>query len=173
MKSTLAILVCLLIASAALAQMPKAARADLQPFIGTWDCKGTEFQSARGPEHATRTRLVNDWVLGSEWVAIDARETKTKENPNPLRVSVFLGFDKRTKKLVAAGFDKFGGYWTQEAPGWNGDTITFEGPNHVGEETMPLRDRFVKKSATEFVHTYDFEMNGEWKKLGDETCRKR
>jgi hypothetical protein len=62
-----------------------------------------------------------------------------------------------------------GGYNTGASDGWNGDAITFEGPWHLGTQTVKARDTFTK-NGTKLMHVGEMEMDGKWVKYGQETC---
>lgn len=141
-------------------------------LAGNWACKGTSFATPMGPEHPTQGTVSGGWKLGDYWLAFSYAEMSTDKNPMPYAVSGFMGYDMGQKKLSMGGVDNMGGYSTSFSEGWKGDTLTFEGPWHMGPMTMKGRDSFMKKGAEAFVHSASAEMDGKWVKLDEETCTK-
>lgn len=172
MKSKVLYLVLCLAATAAFAQKPSPELRQLDYFGGTWACKGMALASDFGPEHATSGTVVAKWTLGNYWMHVEYRETKTKANPMPYAVSVYMGWDEEVKKFVLGGVDDMGAYETEQSSGWDGDKFVLEGPAHMAGMTMKTRDVFTKVSAKELKHYSEIEMKGEWKKMDEETCRK-
>ena len=81
------------------------------------------------------------------------------------------GYDPEQKKLVGGWVDSTGAYQTQQSDGWQGDTIIFEGPFHMGS-TATGRDTFVKKGK-EMTHVFELDMKGTWTKVESDTCKKQ
>ncbi len=168
MKSRLLLVILILVATGAYAQSLK----DLDPFVGTWKCTGIAFASEMSPEHATRATVPVHWALDGKWLEIHYTESKTSKNPHPVSVIGLWGYDAEKKKLVAGWVDSMGGYSTEESSGWEGDKMTFTGPNHVGTMTVPARDVFERK-GNQLTHTGEMqEKSGAWKKVAEETCKK-
>jgi len=173
MRSKLVCLFVFLAATAAFAQKPSEKLKELNPFVGTYHCKGITFASDMGPEHATTATVIGTWELGGYWLDVDYREAKTAKNPMPYRCRIVMGYDEGMKKLVSGFVDNFGGYGTQASDGWDGDKFTLTGNMHMGPMAAEGRDVFTKKSATEMTHMFEMKMpNGELKKFDEETCKK-
>lgn len=172
MKSKVLYLLVCLAATAAFAQKPSPELRKVDYLAGTWSCTGKALASDFGPEHATKATVVAKWILGDYWLNINYNEEKTKANPMPYHVSVFLGWDEELKKFVLGGVDDMGAYETEQSAGWDGDKFVLEGPVHMGGMTMKTRDVFTKVSAKELMHYSELEMKGAWKKMDEETCRK-
>jgi len=170
--------VCLALATtiAAAQEMPKPSPKlkELQYFVGTWTCKG-DFLGApnMGPAHPTTATVKGAWVLGGYWLEINYVENKTAKNPMPFAGRIFWGWDEGAKKFAAGSIDNMGEYSTETSDGWDGSKLTFEGPNHMGTMTFKVRDVFTKESAKQLMHTGEFDDNGTWKKLDEETCTKK
>ncbi|HEV2720021.1 MAG TPA: DUF1579 family protein [Thermoanaerobaculia bacterium] len=171
-------LVCLLVflvAGAAWAQAPKppAELKQLDPFLGTWSCKGTVYKSDFGPEHPTSFTVKSTWSLGGQWLRTDYAEMKTAKNPSPMTGLGLMGYDADAKKFVGGWVDNTGMYQTQQSDGWMGDTIIFVGPTHgAGMTGMTGKDTFVKKSASHFDHVFEIENKGSWMKVESDSCKK-
>jgi hypothetical protein len=121
------------------------------------------------PEHPTSATVTGDWTLGGTWVRFSYIENKSPKNSMPVAVRGFFGYDAEIKKFVIGAVDNMGGYSTSAADGWNGDSIAFEGPWHLGDRTVKARDTFTK-SGTKLMHVGEMEMDGKWVKYGQETC---
>ena len=168
-------LVCLfvfLVAGTALAQSRPAELKWVDPFVGSWACKGIVYAGDWGPEHPTTATIDSKWAYGGMWLKTDYRESKTAKNPKPMTGEGLWGYDSELKKLVGGWVDSTGAYQTQQSDGWKGDTIVFEGPFHAGM-TANGRDTFVKKSAKEMTHVFELDMKGTWTKVESDTCKKQ
>jgi len=146
--------------------------AQLDFFLGNWNCSGKTFASPMGPEHATVGTVHTVKSVGDRWVHVNYDEKKTAANPTPFHVGVYMGYDAAKKEFVEGCVDNFGGYCTQSSKGWNGDTLAFEGTVNA-DGPAGSRDTFVKKGAGELTHRG--EMQGpdkQWVKTDEETCRK-
>lgn len=176
MKRSLIVVVCLLVAASALAQMPKPAPElkELQPFVGTWGCTGKLYDSPEfGPGHELRSTSEARWILGGFWISVDFKETKTKVAPEPFHGMIFLGYDGEIKKFVLGSIDNTGGGETATSGGWEGDMMTFEGPLHTGQATLTVRDTFTKKGKTQLDHSFSVkEKDGSWRKIEEDFCKK-
>ena len=166
-------LVCLVFILAAATAYAQPTLQDLQPFVGTLTCTGTAFASEMGPEHASRGTVTSKWVLNNKWLEVRYSETKTSKNPQPFSVVAYWGYDAQTKKIVALSADNFGGYATQDSPGWNGDDLVFTGASHMGAMTMQGRDTFTRKGKNQLGHMGEVQdASGNWKKTDEETCKR-
>lgn len=142
-------------------------------FLGTWHCRGKMFASPMGPEHATKASARGSRAVGGRWLLMTYDEHKTKANPVPYRVGVYLGYDSATKMFVENCHDVFGGYCTQTGSGWNGDEMKFEGTQQGMGDAGMVRDTFTRKSARELVHTGFVQgPDKQWMKTDEETCHK-
>ena len=164
-----------LFATTTFAQAPmKASKlADLQWFVGNWDCTGTTFAMADMPQHPTKAKAKGAWALGDQWMALTYDEVKDAKNPHPIMARLYIGYDPELKQLISGSLDNMGGYSTGATNGWNNSMLTFEGPMHSGGMTSKQRETFTKKSATELMHSSSIEVNGKWQKLDEETCWKK
>jgi hypothetical protein len=163
----------LLIATTAFAQSATDQLKGLSGFVGTWKCSGKAFASDMGPEHSTSATVTGKWILNAKWLEMRYTEDKNSRNPNPVAVVGQWGWDEGQKKYVAGTVDNMGGYAVQQSSGWEGDTLTFEGPSHMGPMTMTARDTFARSGDNQIVHTgYVQDNAGGWKKLDEETCKK-
>ncbi len=152
---------------------PAPEMAQLAYFAGTWACSGKTFASPMGPEHATAGTVHAVSALGGFWTVVHYDEKKTAANPMPYHAAVFMGYDAAEKVFVERCYDSFGGYCSETSKGWSGDTLAFEGPAMGMGPQMNSRDTFLKKGASEMVHTGEMQgPDGKWMKLDEETCTK-
>lgn len=139
-------------------------------FAVDYKCTGIAFATPMAPEHATRATVAGSWTLDGRWVRFTYAEKKTPQNPKPFSVSGFFGYDAEIRKLVIGAVDNMGGYATGASDGWNGDTIVFTGPWHLGTQTVNARDTFTKTGSNKMTHTGELEMNGKWITLAKDEC---
>ncbi|TLY51307.1 MAG: DUF1579 domain-containing protein [Gammaproteobacteria bacterium] len=150
-----------------------AESAQLDFFLGNWNCNGKAFASATGPEHASVATVHAAKAIGGRWQHVTYDETKTAANPAPYHVGVYWGYDAGKKNFVQFCADGFGGYCNQTSAGWSGDTLIFEGTGNGDGKQFGARDTFTRKAANEFVHSG--EMQGDdkkWVKTDEETCKR-
>jgi hypothetical protein len=163
------VVVCLfVVATSVFAADPMLRQLDY--FAGQWKCSGVAFANPMAPEHATAATVKANWMMGGQWLAFTYAEKKTGVNPMPYSVSGFFGIDGHDKTLIIGAVDSMGGYNTGASKGWDGMTVTFDGPWHMTDGTVAGRDVFVKKSEKQMMHTALAEMDGKWVKLAEETC---
>jgi hypothetical protein len=177
MRQLTVAIVLVLVALTATANQHTEMKADpvrqLEPLAGTWQCKGTAFQTPWFPEHATSAEVVQKWMFDGKWLTFTYSEKKTAENPMPFNAAGNFGYDPESKMFVYSGVDSTGGYSSGTSQGWVGDVLTFEGPWHLGGMTATSRDTFTRKSANEIVHLGELQSNGSWMKLDQETCTRK
>lgn len=159
----------LFLAVQAMAMDPDPMLKQLEVFARNYDCTGIAYATPMAPEHPTRATVTGAWTLGGNWVAITYQEKKTPQSSMPFGVRGFFGYDPQLKKFVVGTVDNMGGYGTAASDGWNGDTIVFTGPWHMGTMTANARDTFTKTAAG-MNHVGEIEMDGKWMTLGRETC---
>ena len=165
-------LVTLLLAATTAAFAADSPLRQLDYFKGTWMCKGTAFAMPDAPEHAVSGKLVNKWIMNGNWLQYNYDGMKTKSDPKPLSAAGFMGWDSEKKNFAMGGVCSDGCYSTESSPGWENDVMIFTGPNHMGGMTVTGRDEFHKISKTELKYVYQVEMNGNWQKAMEETCKK-
>jgi hypothetical protein len=147
--------------------------AELQYFVGNWDCTGTTFAIADVPTHPTKAKAKGSWTLGGQWLALTYDEMKDAKNTQPIMARMFLGYDSEKKQIVSGSLDNMGGYSTSGTDGWSNSMLTLEGPLHSGGMTAKSRETFTMKSKTELMHSSSIEVDGKWQKLDEETCWKK
>jgi hypothetical protein len=171
MKLRFTVLFLVIIAAAAAFAAESPLR-QLDYFKGSWTCKGTAFAMEGSPEHAVHGTLMNKWIMDGSWLEYRYTGTKTKADAHPMSAAGFIGWDAEKKNFAMGGVCSDGCFSTEASPGWENGDMIFTGPNHMNAMTMTGRDEFHKISPTELRYTYQIEMNGQWQKVMEETCKK-
>jgi hypothetical protein len=147
--------------------------AQLDFFVGTWQCSGKTFANPMGPAHATTASVHAARTVGGRWLHLTYDENKTAANPTPYHAGVYMGYDGAQKKFVQYCLDVAGGHCTQSSAGWNGDSLVFEGTSRGDGGESGARDTFTKKGSNEVTHTGEMQgADQKWMKLDEETCHK-
>jgi Protein of unknown function (DUF1579) len=150
---------------------PPAELKQLSLLTGTWTCKGTDFASPMGPEHATEGVARGAKAVGGHWIHVTYDEKSTHANPTPAHFGMYFGYDAASKKFVEACFDSFGGFCTQFSDGWQSDTFSLEGTQTSGGQKMNVRDVFTRQGANGLGHYSEMQdETGKWMKMDEESC---
>lgn len=183
-------LICAAVAAAALTSMAATAKdemksaapapmampaelAQLDFFVGNWQCSGKSFASPMGPEHATTASVHAAKAVGGRWVHLTYDENKTAANPMPFHAAVYMGYDGSQKKFVQYCLDVAGGHCSMSSTGWNGDVMVFEGTSNGDAGESGARDTFTKKGANQVTHMGEMQgTDKQWMKTDEETCHK-
>jgi len=159
-------LLSLLLATSAFAADP--ALKQLEPFVGTWQCRGTMVLD--GPPIPYTATVATTWVLGGNWLDVRVTQMKTKQNPKPYNGRSYMGYDPTSKKFVMYWVDNTGGYQSAEFTGWQGDKLMWEGMAHMGPMTAMGRDTFTRSGAKKLTHTFELQQGAKWNEMMKETC---
>jgi hypothetical protein len=144
-----------------------ALKPEMQPlafFIGEWNCEG-EFIASKKP---TAARISATPDLDGSWIAF----RWTDREPSSFHALELFGFDKTAHRFTNFIHDNFGGARLFNSPGWEADTLTWTGNALV--TTAPPSERFVieRKSAKEFVITWETRKpQADWTAGDRLTCR--
>ena len=174
--ATLAVLLTLLMALFIVAprmrgQAPASAapalKTEMQPlafFIGEWNCEG-EFIASKKPiaAHISTAPDLDGSLIAFRW---------TDQAPSTFHALELFGYDKAAKHFTNFIHDNFGGVRLFDSPGWEADTLTWTG-NILSVSAAPS-ERFVieRKSAKEFVITWETRKVGADWNAGDRlTCK--
>ena len=166
------VLILTLIAVAAMAAGP-AKPADkiheLDPLAGKWQCKGMAMAMGDMPKHDIVATVDGKWIFGGKWLEMHYVESKTAANPHPIEVRAFFTWDAGEKKFALGSIVNDGSYSVETSNGWEGDHITFVGPNHMGGPAVNGRDTWTKKGNT-VTYVFEWDDKGTWKKVVETTC---
>ena len=158
-------------ASSASARKPAPEMDQLKPLIGTWACTGEVFASTFGPAHPTRGTQTFTLQLGGFWVVVRSAEDKTPQNPAPLRALGAVTYDSGRKKFVTVGYDNLGGY-AIETSDTSVDNAVYTGSFFLNGTETKVRDTYTMK-GNETHHVGEVQVGSDWKKLDQETCKKK
>ena len=159
--------------AAAPAEAPRPPREleQLQYFEGDWECEGQEADTPWSKAHKTKTDVKVKSDLDGFWYSGKVEQGK-KDNPQPLEAKFHWSYDVAQKRFEGGWIDNTGGWAMQSSPGWQGDTLTWTGEATLLGVKSGMRDVITRKGADEFHHTYEAQIDGQWKPVGEETCRR-
>jgi hypothetical protein len=146
---------------------PSALKPAMEPlafFIGEWNCLG-EFIVSMKPVAAHISAAPD---LDRSWISF----RWTDREPSTFHALELFGFDKTARHFTNFIHDNFGGVRLFNSPGWEGDTLTWTGNELV--TSAPPSERFVieRKSAKEFVITWETRKpQADWAAGDRLTCR--
>jgi len=148
---------------------PPAEMEQLKPiFAGTSECKGKNFASQFGPEHATRLTFTGSLELDGFWYVVQGAEKKTEANPTPGKFRAAFGYDPAAKKFVSIGIDNVGGRWMGTADTVSADKAVFTNTYTFNGTDLSVRDTYMPTG-----HVGEIQSGGEWKKADEESCTKK
>lgn len=173
----LVILSCVLLPTAATAAesgrpSPPQELEQLQFFEGDWACEGQEPETPWSKAHETKTTVKVKSDLDGFWYSGKVEQDKTGDNPHPMEGKFHWSYDRAQKRFEGGWIDNSGGWAMQSSPGWQGDSITWTGEATLQGHKSAMRDVITKKGSHEFRHTYEAQIDGQWKPVGEETCRR-
>jgi hypothetical protein len=137
-------------------------------FLGRWHGKGTFFATPWWSEKPIEMTTEVTRELGDNWYLTRTAELASADNPNPLTAIYIWGYDAASQQFVAYWFDSRGGRATQTSPGWEGDTLIFNGEMTSGGYTFPLRDTFVKHGDGAYHHLGEVALDEKWIPVDEE-----
>jgi hypothetical protein len=144
--------------------------ANLKVFDGSWSCEGTVSPGPMGPGGATKGNVTGQTALGGFWQSGTVQMTG---GGMPAAEGRFdMTFDPGAKQYVLLWKDSLGAWSQATSPGWVGDKMVFTGEGHMGGQTMPVRDTFVKYADGSLQHDWEGQVEGQWVPFGSETCRR-
>ncbi len=133
-------------------------------FLGEWNCEG-EFIASKKPIAAHISTTPD---LDGSWIAF----RWTDRDPSPFHALELFGYDKTTHHFTNFIHDNFGGVRMFNSPGWEADTLTWTG--NALATSAPPSERFVieRKSAKEFVITWETrKTQADWTPGDRLTCK--
>lgn len=149
---------------------PAPEMAQIKFFDGNWTCEGVALDSPMGPGGKMKSTVRSQTELGGFWQAGTVRAT-TAGMP-PMEGRFHMSYDPGAKQYVLLWVDNMGAYSQETSAGWQGDKMVFAGDVTMGGKKMRARDTFVKAGDGSFKHSWEMQMDGKWRPMGDETCRK-
>jgi hypothetical protein len=142
----------------------KPAMQPLAFFLGEWNCEG-EFIASKKPiaAHISTVPDLDGSLIAFRW---------TDREPSPFHALELFGYDKTANHFTNFIHDNFGGVRLFNSPGWEADTLTWTG--NLLATSAPPSERFVieRKSAKEFVITWETRKpQADWAAGDRLTCR--
>ena len=172
-------IVCCLVMIPALALAAEPARPTPPPeleqlrfFEGDWLCEGQEADTPWSKGHKTRTTVKVKTDLDKFWYSGKIDQDKSDDTPHPLEAKFHWSYDAAQKRFEGGWIDNTGGWAMQSSAGWEGDVMTWTGQAAVQGQRTAMRDVVTRKGKDEFHHAYEAEIDGSWKPVGEETCRR-
>jgi hypothetical protein len=144
-----------------------ALKPDMQPlafFLGEWSCEG-EFIASKKPIAAHISTTPD---LDGSWIAF----RWTDRDPSPFHALELFGYDKTAHQFTNFIHDNFGGVRMFNSPGWEAETFTWTG--NALAASAPPSERFVieRKTAKEFVITWETrKTQADWTPGDRLTCK--
>jgi uncharacterized protein DUF1579 len=167
----LALVVVLSIVAPRMSGQTAAAASALKPemqalsfFLGEWNCEGEFIASKK----LIAAHISASADLDGSWIAF----RWTDRAPSPFHALELFGYDKAAKHFTNSIYDNFGSMRPFNSPGWEADTLTWIG-NAPSASAAP-GERFVieRKSAKEFVITWETrKAQGDWTAGDRLTCK--
>jgi hypothetical protein len=158
-------------ATSAAARKPAPEMDQLKPLVGNWACTGEVFESAFGKAHPTSGIQTFRPELSGFWIGSRIEEDKTPQNPAPLRAAGAVTYDSSKKKFVAIGYDNLGGYAIETADAAV-DNAVYTGSFFLNGTETKVRDTYTMK-GNEMHHLGEIQVGSDWKKLDQETCKRK
>lgn len=173
-RSVLLLLAIAFLTLPAQAQMsgPDPKLKELASLVHDYQCSSMVTAASGVPAHAAVGSVKSKWILGGRWLEFQYAERKTKENQWPMSGQGAFGYDADGKQFLMSSIDSTGGWYTQTASGWEGNTITFVGTGHAPGMSSKVRDVFTTKGDKQLLHTLDVEMQGKWVNITTDDCRR-
>ncbi len=129
---------------------PSGLQPQLQPlafFVGEWNCEGEFIASKK--QIAAHIAVATDMegsLITFRW---------SDKEPNRFHALELWGFDKSANHFTNFIHDNFGGVREFSSPGWDNDTLTWTGDLLATPSATTQRFVIERKSAKEFVITWE------------------
>ena len=146
--------------------------AQLDYFVGTWKCVGTDVASAGGPEYRIERVITAAKDLDGFWLTMHWEEQRTVENPQPWNVEALLTYDANAHAFHYSFRDNYGMWSTGTTPGWEGNRLVIVGDYTVDGQTLPYRDVYTRLGERSYEFVTDTMRNGQWSMDAAAQCRK-
>ncbi len=150
--------------TAAAASALKPEMQALSFFLGEWNCDG-EFIASKKPIAAHISTTPD---LDGSWIAF----RWTDRAPSPFHALELFGYDKAAKHFSNFIYDNFGGVRAFDLPGWDADAFTWTGTALSASAAASERFVIERKSAKEFVITWETRKpQADWNAGDRLTCK--
>ncbi|MEZ0311140.1 MAG: hypothetical protein ACAI38_05175 [Myxococcota bacterium] len=155
---------------------PKAApnsmlEAAFKDAAGTWTCTGTWNDPASGKSMTMTSKAKIAKALNGHQYTAEFSSPKTGDMP-AMKSNAEWHYDPISKGLVGNMVCDSGDVSRSTSNGVQGQTIIWVSEGTMMGNPMKMRATHTTKSAKEMTMVYEVEANGNWAKMGDETCKK-
>lgn len=137
---------------------------------GSWTCKGT-WSDPSGKTMTVTTKAKFTKALGGHQYTAEFSAPKNDAMPAMKTFSEWH-YDPITKGLVSTMVSDNGDASRATSTGMNGQTIIWNAEGTMMGQPAKMRMTQVTKSPKEVAMTYEAEANGNWVKVGEESCKK-
>jgi hypothetical protein len=128
---------------------PPAELQQLAGLVGVWKCEGTI--TVGGKEMVEKSKATFSWDLDRFFVAARMESARTKENPAGYKGRIMFGYDTGSKQFVSMGVDNMGGMSMLTSPGWDGDTMEWQGKSRAMGQELDAREKVTRKGPREIT----------------------
>jgi hypothetical protein len=158
-------------ARAAAAQKPDPLSAE-KWFVGTWICRGTQHASQMGPAAEFTDRFSFHMALGDSWLIYHIDQLKGPVKGNQTLIGS-VTWDANAKLHVRRDMNIGGSRVDVTSPGWDGDKLVFTGYMIAGDEKLPVKQTFTKKSNAAYDSALEVTgVDGKPAQWEEESCKK-
>ncbi|ADO68351.1 DUF1579 family protein [Stigmatella aurantiaca] len=146
----------------------------LKFFNGTWNCEGKTQDDGSTPGYEFKSTLQVAPYLDNYWIEMKYEEHTSKTNPYGFKSYGRVGWDGTKQKFVRLHTASQGAWETALSPGFVDSKLVWTGDlNNLGNpEPVPFRHTFEKKSDTLLNTSFELQVEGVWKLIQVETCKK-
>src|SRR5688500_1284280 len=150
---------------------PASEMAALAFFDGKWQCTGEGAMEPGGAMQKMTGTVKVESDLGGFWQSGKVSAQMTGMPGPGFEGKLHTTWDPGAKEYVMFWVDSMGGWAQTRATGWDADKITYTGTSYMGGQKIASRDIFIKKADGSLGHIGEMQVNGQWTKMMDETCR--
>ncbi len=138
---------------------------------GSWTCKGTWNDPATGKSvTATSKAKFAKELDGHQYVA---EFTMPKSETMPaMKSNAEWHYDPISKGLVGTMVSSSGDVARATSNGLQGSSIIWMSEGTMMGQPMKMRSTHTMKGPKEMAMVYEVEANGNWTKMGEDTCKK-
>lgn len=152
---------------------PPIELAALDPFVGRWECEGTDETSESAPARPFRSTITIKRDLGGFWFAGRHERGPSRRDREHDRRLFFWSYDPLQQGFVGGWLDSHGQWSTQTSTGWHGDHLAMMGHVTSRGAKASAREMFTRPKDGRFQRSHERLDFNTWVRLSEETCRRR
>ncbi len=144
-------------------------------LVGRWRCEGKSFPADGGQPYPIEVYFTVTKSLDGEWLQGDYVQLKTKENPSPARMSVFISVHPKSNGLhTFIGIPNKPFYFLTETKGWLDSRFSFDGQIiGLSSEPVGFRETWTKVDEDTITSHGDIRLSeGTWISHYSELCKR-